>query len=317
MPTYDPPTTKYGLPKLDGSSNVQDVDEGIGALADAVDANMAGYAEGTLSARAGVVATAGKMYRTTDTGQVFMGTGSTWVEIGVSPWDPGDLKCRGARHCPPGGSSATARPCRAHLRGPVRRHRHERRAGRRLHDVQFARLPGPRVRDAGRRRGSHGLQRCARPVGGAERVTLTGSESGTAPHVHSSVRGLGFMAIRGRVSRCNSLARGRATGSWPIAPRQRRSSERGGVTRKYAALPGWWHDPDQDLTAAPGCTLPVVECPILGCPASYPAAQSRHAILLPGQAHQPALVAFRAVTSDRVRRRVRVGRSTRSLAIRR
>jgi hypothetical protein len=92
MPTYDPPTAKYGLPKLDGSSNVQDVDEGIGALADAVDANMAGYAEGTLSARAGVVATAGKMYRTTDTGQVFMGTGSTWVEIGVAPWEPGDLK---------------------------------------------------------------------------------------------------------------------------------------------------------------------------------------------------------------------------------
>jgi hypothetical protein len=43
MPTYDAPTTKYGLPRLDGSSNVQDVDEGIGALADAVDANMAGY----------------------------------------------------------------------------------------------------------------------------------------------------------------------------------------------------------------------------------------------------------------------------------
>jgi hypothetical protein len=109
MPTYDPPTTKYGLPKLDGSSNVQDVDEGIGALADAVDANMAGYAEGTLSARAGVVATAGKMYRTTDTGQVFMGTGSTWVEIGVSPWQPGDLKATWLATVPArDGSRATA-----------------------------------------------------------------------------------------------------------------------------------------------------------------------------------------------------------------
>jgi hypothetical protein len=32
--------------------------------------------------------------------------------------------------------------------------------------------------------------------GGAERVTLSGAESGTAPHAHASVRGLGFMAIR-------------------------------------------------------------------------------------------------------------------------
>jgi microcystin-dependent protein len=34
-------------------------------------------------------------------------------------------------------------------------------------------------------------------TGGAERVTLSGAESGVAPHVHSSVRGLGFMASVG------------------------------------------------------------------------------------------------------------------------
>jgi hypothetical protein len=75
-PTYTTPSTKYGIPRIDGSSNVSDVDQGIRDAVDAVDARMAGYAEGTLSARAGITATAGKLYRTTDTGQVFMGTGS-------------------------------------------------------------------------------------------------------------------------------------------------------------------------------------------------------------------------------------------------
>jgi microcystin-dependent protein len=90
--TYGTPTTNYALPKIDGSSDVSDVDQGIGDLADAVDANMAGRSAGTLAARAGVTPTDGKFYRATDTGQVFMGTGSTWIEIGVSPWEPGDLK---------------------------------------------------------------------------------------------------------------------------------------------------------------------------------------------------------------------------------
>jgi microcystin-dependent protein len=198
MPTYDPPTTKYGLPKLDGSSNVQDVDEGIGALADAVDANMAGYAEGTLSARAGVVATAGKMYRTTDTGQVFMGTGSTWVEIGVSPWQPGDLKATWLATVAPGWL-----PCNGGV------------VGRSEYPALFAaigtsagagdgsssfNLPDFRGRvfvmpDAGAGRMASNDAR--NQSGGAERVTLTGSESGTAPHAHASVRGLGFMASVG------------------------------------------------------------------------------------------------------------------------
>lgn len=91
-PTYTTPSTKYGLHRVDGSTNVSDVDEAINQLADDVDATMAGYAQGTLTARAGVTATAGKLYRTTDTGQLFMGTGSAWIEIGVSPWVPGDLK---------------------------------------------------------------------------------------------------------------------------------------------------------------------------------------------------------------------------------
>jgi hypothetical protein len=91
-PTYTTPSTNYGIHRVDGSTNVSDVDAAINQAVDDVDARMAGYAEGTLSARSGVAATAGKFYRTTDTGQVFMGTGAGWVEIGVSPWTPGDLK---------------------------------------------------------------------------------------------------------------------------------------------------------------------------------------------------------------------------------
>jgi microcystin-dependent protein len=91
-PTYTTPSTKYGIHRIDGSTNVSDIDAALNQAVDDVDATMAGYAEGTLSARSGVAATAGKLYRTTDTGQVFMGTGSAWIEIGVTPWYVGDLK---------------------------------------------------------------------------------------------------------------------------------------------------------------------------------------------------------------------------------
>jgi microcystin-dependent protein len=91
-PTYTTPSTKYGIHRIDGSTNVSDIDAALNQSVDDIDARMAGYAEGTLSARSGVAATAGKLYRTTDTGQVFMGTGSAWIEIGVTPWYVGDLK---------------------------------------------------------------------------------------------------------------------------------------------------------------------------------------------------------------------------------
>jgi hypothetical protein len=283
MPTYDPPTTKYGLPKLDGSSNVQDVDEGIGALADAVDANMAGYAEGTLSARAGVVATAGKMYRTTDTGQVFMGTGSTWVEIGVSAVAAGGPE---GDMAPDGGARMApvqwrrGRPIG--IPGAVRGHRHERRAG---DGSSSFNLPDFRGRvfvmpDAGAGRMASNDAR--NQSGGAERVTLTGSESGTAPHAHASVRGLGFMASVGSGPDALLSLSGGTYGFVADPRRPQRQRERGGEPREHAALPRRRSDPHQDLTAAPGCTLPVVECPILGCPASYPAVQSDTRFLSPG-----------------------------------
>lgn len=101
-PTYTTASTKYGIHRVDGSSNVSDVDDAIRQAVDDVDANMAGYAEGTISAIAGVTPTAGKFYRTTDSGQVYMGTGSAWIEIGVSPWSPGDLRLSWVTFAPPG-----------------------------------------------------------------------------------------------------------------------------------------------------------------------------------------------------------------------
>jgi microcystin-dependent protein len=91
MATYGTPTTNYSLPKLDGSSDRTDVDAGIQALADGVDAVMAGRGSGALGSRP-ATAPDGFIYRTTDTGQVFLSTGSAWIELGVSPWQPGDLK---------------------------------------------------------------------------------------------------------------------------------------------------------------------------------------------------------------------------------
>jgi microcystin-dependent protein len=91
-PTYTTPSTNYSIHRVDGSTTVSDVDAAINQAVDDVDAKMVGRASGTLAARAGETPTDGKLYRTTDTGQVFMGTGAGWIEIGVSPWSPGDLK---------------------------------------------------------------------------------------------------------------------------------------------------------------------------------------------------------------------------------
>jgi hypothetical protein len=66
-PTYTTPSTRYGIHRIDGSTNVSDIDAALNQSVDDIDARMAGYAEGTLSARSGVAATAGKLYRTTDT----------------------------------------------------------------------------------------------------------------------------------------------------------------------------------------------------------------------------------------------------------
>jgi hypothetical protein len=78
MPTYST-STKYALRRLLGSNIINDIDAGIAALADDVDSNMAGYAEGTLAGRP-AAGKAGRNYRCTDTGQWFADTGTVWVE---------------------------------------------------------------------------------------------------------------------------------------------------------------------------------------------------------------------------------------------
>lgn len=90
MATYTT-TTKWLLRKITGSSDRSEIDDGIGALADDIDSRMAGYAEGTLAAIPGA-GKAGRFYRTTDTTQLFVDTGAAWLEVGISPWAPGDLK---------------------------------------------------------------------------------------------------------------------------------------------------------------------------------------------------------------------------------
>lgn len=78
-------TARYALRKLLGTSLVSEVDDGIAALADDIDAAMVGYSQGPLGSRpaAGV---AGRRYRAMDTSQEFMDTGSTWIEFATDRW---------------------------------------------------------------------------------------------------------------------------------------------------------------------------------------------------------------------------------------
>jgi hypothetical protein len=77
-------TTKYALRWLTGTNLISDIDAGFQALAEDIDANMAGYTSGTQAARpaAGV---AGRIYRATDlAGGVALDTGTAWVSIGAA-----------------------------------------------------------------------------------------------------------------------------------------------------------------------------------------------------------------------------------------
>lgn len=89
MPSYGN-TTIWALRKLLGSSNANDIDAGIAALADDVDTKLTPASSGTLAARP--VSTvgspsgkAGRTYRTTDTTQLFKDNGTGWDEIVVVP----------------------------------------------------------------------------------------------------------------------------------------------------------------------------------------------------------------------------------------
>jgi hypothetical protein len=84
LPTYTN-TAKYLLRKLTGSNLISDVDAGIAALADDIDSKFAGYSSGPLASRpvstGGTPGITGRRYRATDTGQEFIDTGTSWMEI--------------------------------------------------------------------------------------------------------------------------------------------------------------------------------------------------------------------------------------------
>lgn len=100
MATYTN-TTKWLLRKLSGSSNVSEIDDGIGLLADDVDSKMVGQQSGLLSAlpSAGKL---GRIYLATDVDRLYWDTGSAWLEIGVTPWRVGDLKATWLTTAPAG-----------------------------------------------------------------------------------------------------------------------------------------------------------------------------------------------------------------------
>jgi hypothetical protein len=83
MPTYST-TTKYLLRALLGGNLVADIDTGFASLASDIDANMAGYAEGTFAGKP-AAAKAGRIYRCTDTGQWLADTGTTWIDLNAAP----------------------------------------------------------------------------------------------------------------------------------------------------------------------------------------------------------------------------------------
>lgn len=197
-PTYTTASTKYAIPRIDGSSNVSDVDDGIRAAVDAVDSNMAGYAEGTLAARAGITATAGKLYRTTDTGQLFLGTGSTWIEIGVSPWQPGDLKASWITTAPTGwllcDGSAVSRATYGPLFAAIGTSAGV-GDGSTTFNVPDARARALIMPDGSAARMASNDARGQ--GGGSERVTLTSAESGLPAHTHPPITTLSFLGSVG------------------------------------------------------------------------------------------------------------------------
>jgi hypothetical protein len=79
-------TTKWALRKLTGASLVNDIDAGFEALAEDIDAKLTPYDAGLLAARptstSGSPGKAGRTYRATDTGVIYLDTGTGWLPVG-------------------------------------------------------------------------------------------------------------------------------------------------------------------------------------------------------------------------------------------
>jgi hypothetical protein len=82
-------TPKHGLPFMQGSDIANTIDDTNQAQMLAIENTFASYSAGLLSARpvstGGSPGIAGRRYRATDTGQLFEDTGTSWIEIAISP----------------------------------------------------------------------------------------------------------------------------------------------------------------------------------------------------------------------------------------
>lgn len=73
-------TARYSLRALKGDSNISDIDAGFLALAQDVEAKFGAYMSGTSTARAAQAPYDGLQWRDTDSGQVWLGNGTVWVQ---------------------------------------------------------------------------------------------------------------------------------------------------------------------------------------------------------------------------------------------
>jgi hypothetical protein len=77
-------TPRYALRALLGSSNISDIDTGILAGLTDVENAFSGYKSGTHATRLAATALDGLLWRETDTGLVYVGTGTGWVAVAPS-----------------------------------------------------------------------------------------------------------------------------------------------------------------------------------------------------------------------------------------
>jgi hypothetical protein len=99
MATYDT-TDRYALRALTGTSLVSEIDTGFEVLRDDVSDKLTPFDSGALASRPvstpGSPGKSGRIYKATDTKQVFQDHGTGWDELpvilrGSKTWDPGSL----------------------------------------------------------------------------------------------------------------------------------------------------------------------------------------------------------------------------------
>ena len=102
------PTSRFAIPTLAGTDLIRDTEVNVNAALAAIDSKMTGYSAGLLSARPtstpGSPGVEGRIYRATDSGQLFMDTGTGWNELTFNQagFIAGDLKTTARATAPAG-----------------------------------------------------------------------------------------------------------------------------------------------------------------------------------------------------------------------